>query len=703
VQTNLNEDDPASYDQAFWTSYWRRTRAQGVVVNAGGIVAYYPTRFAWHHRADRLGSRDLLGEIRAAAREEQLTFVARMDSTRTYEEVYAAHPDWFARTRDGKPFRSGRLYTVCINGPWLTDCVPSILREIAERYRPDGFADNSWSGFGQDRICYCDNCDQRFRDTAALSLPDRVNWDDRPYREWVAWSYARRIELWDAHNRVTHEAGGPDCDWVGMVQGDPARMCADFRSPSRILSRARIVMLDWQARGVHDAPYANAIAGKFIRSVVAPETLVPESTPLYLGPSSPIFRHAAKPEAEVRLWAAEGWAAGIQPWFHHLGATQRDNRQFRAAEPLGQWHAAHDDVLVNREPVAAVGVAWSERNVDWYGRGEAAVRVMNPFHGAIDALVAHRIPWIVVDLDRLADRAPSIRTLVLPDIAAMSTAHCEAVRQFVVRGGGVVATGETSARDEWGDSRRDLALADVLGAHGDGESRGDYAGQTSAWSSSEGHTYLEPRVDRGVPDAFSQSILDGFEDTSVLPFGGRLTVVQPASDAHVPLWWVPPYPASPPEDVRRGPGELLPALLLRAPAGAGRVAYFPADVDRSFHRDRLPDHGRLLVNAVRWVTAAPMPVDVRGAGLLDVHLYRQDARLVLHIVNLTNPAAWRAPATELYPVGPLEIQLRPPAGMHVRAARCLVESSQRLAVSGTIDEMRFVVDRVLDHEVVVVE
>ena len=83
VQTNLNEDDPASYDQTFWTGYWRRTRAQGVIVNAGGIVAYYPTRFDWHHRADRLGSRDLLGEIRAAARDEQLTFVARMDSTRT--------------------------------------------------------------------------------------------------------------------------------------------------------------------------------------------------------------------------------------------------------------------------------------------------------------------------------------------------------------------------------------------------------------------------------------------------------------------------------------------------------------------------------------------------------------------------------------------------------------------------------------------
>jgi hypothetical protein len=702
VQTNLNEDDPASYDQAFWTAYWHRTHAQGVIVNAGGIVAYYPTRFEWHHRADRLGSRDLLGEIAAAARAEQLTFVARMDSTRTYEEVFKAHPDWFARMRDGAPFRAGRLYTVCVNGPWLTECVPAMLREIAERYRPDGFTDNSWSGLGQDSICYCAHCDRRFRDTSGLSLPERVDWNDRPYREWIAWNYERRVEIWEAHNRVTHEAGGPDCDWAGMVQGDPARMCAEFRSPSRLLSRARIVMLDWQARAPNEAPYVNAVAGHFIRSVVGPATLAPESTPLYQGPSSPIFRHAAKPEPEARLWAIEGWAGGIQPWFHHLGASQWDQRQFRAAGPLGQWHAAHQDVLVDREPLAAVAVAWSERNIDWYGRGESAERVRRPFHGVVDALVAHRIPWIAVDLDRLEDALAPTCTLVLPDVAAMSSAQCEAVRRFVARGGGLVATGETSRRDEWGDPLADFALADVLGAHAVGEARGAYAGQVSAWSSPDGHTYLERRG-ADAATARGDEIFAGLEDTSVFPFGGRLTVVKAADDARVALWSVPPYPASPPEDVRRGAGESAPALLLRAPAGSGRVAFVPADLDRCFNRDRLPDHGRLLANILRWATTAPIPVEVAGPGLLDVHLYRQDRRLVLHIVNLTNPATWRAPVTEVYPVGPLEVQVRVPSGVHARAARCLVDVTQRPVLSRTADDLRFVIGSVLDHEVIVIE
>ena len=76
AQTNLVECDPARYDTEWWREHWRKTRIQGVIVNAGGIVAYYPSRFPLHHRAEKLGERDLYGEIVAAAREEGLA-VAR--------------------------------------------------------------------------------------------------------------------------------------------------------------------------------------------------------------------------------------------------------------------------------------------------------------------------------------------------------------------------------------------------------------------------------------------------------------------------------------------------------------------------------------------------------------------------------------------------------------------------------------------------
>ena len=56
-QTNITEIDPAGYDIGWWRQHWKRTRVQGVILNAGGIVAYYPSRFEWHHRALALGAR----------------------------------------------------------------------------------------------------------------------------------------------------------------------------------------------------------------------------------------------------------------------------------------------------------------------------------------------------------------------------------------------------------------------------------------------------------------------------------------------------------------------------------------------------------------------------------------------------------------------------------------------------------------------
>src|SRR5262249_16725070 len=60
-QTNITERDPVRYDIPWWREFWKRTEIQGVVINAGGIVAYYPSQIPFHQRAEFLGDRDLYG------------------------------------------------------------------------------------------------------------------------------------------------------------------------------------------------------------------------------------------------------------------------------------------------------------------------------------------------------------------------------------------------------------------------------------------------------------------------------------------------------------------------------------------------------------------------------------------------------------------------------------------------------------------
>src|ERR671939_141405 len=94
-QTNLTEIDPVRYDLEWWRLHWRRTRVQGVIVNAGGIVAYYPSQLP-QHGAEFLGERAVYGEIGRAPREEGRAVLARRDCTHSPAPPYLEHPDWFA-------------------------------------------------------------------------------------------------------------------------------------------------------------------------------------------------------------------------------------------------------------------------------------------------------------------------------------------------------------------------------------------------------------------------------------------------------------------------------------------------------------------------------------------------------------------------------------------------------------------------------
>ena len=131
-QTNITEKDPIIYDISWWRNHWKNTHTQGVIINAGGIVAYYPTKIPLHYKAQYLQGRDLFGDLCRAAHEDGLVVFARMDSNRAHEEFYKAHPDWFAIDAEGKPYRAADLYITCVNSPYYNEHIPAILTEISE-------------------------------------------------------------------------------------------------------------------------------------------------------------------------------------------------------------------------------------------------------------------------------------------------------------------------------------------------------------------------------------------------------------------------------------------------------------------------------------------------------------------------------------------------------------------------------------------
>lgn len=648
-QTNITERDPVRYDIPWWRSYWKRTAVQGVIVNAGGIVAYYPSQFPLHHRAEFLNGRDLYGELARAAHEDGLAVLARMDCNQTAEDFYKAHPDWFARDASGQPYRAADKYITCVNSPYYDEYIPGILREIIQRSHPEGFGDNSWSGLGRDSICHCDNCARKFRASSGKPLPARKDWNDATYRQWIQWNYARRLEIWDLFNKTTKEAGGDHCLYVGMNSGSITGQSRSFRDMQEICRRAEFLLLDHQARADESGFQQNGDAGKLVHGLLGWDKVAPESMAQYQA-GRPTFRVSAKPAPEARLWMYEGIAGGISPWWHFIGAYEEDRRGYATPEPVLRWHKEHEEYLYNRQPVASIGVVWSQRNTDYYGRDDAAEMVDAPYRGVTQALLRARIPYLPVNAGHIEREAGGLSALVLPNVGALSEAQCAAIRRFVEAGGGLVASGASSLYDEWGDPRADFALAGLFGVHAPGP---DYGRKAATRNSLHTYLRLSPELRARIPGPEAgdepavagerHAVLAGFEETDILPFGGALERLRTDPGVTIPLTYVPPFPVYPPETAwMRQPKTDIAGLVLNTP-GKARVAYLAADLDRRYGRDNLPDHGNLLANLFRWAAGNRIPLEVRGAGLIDCHLYRQPGRLILHLVNLSNEGTWRLP------------------------------------------------------------
>ncbi len=709
-QTNITERDPTRYDIGWWRDYWKRTAIQGVIINAGGIVAYYPSKFPLQHRAQFLNGRDLYGELVQAARQDGLAVIARMDSNRTSEDFFQAHPDWFARQQSGQPYRADDKFVTCVNSDYYQRYLPDVLTEIIERSHPDGFADNSWSGLPRANICYCENCSRKFQDLHGKPLPRRKDWDDQTYRLWNEWNYQRRIEIWDLNNRATKAAGGPNCIWMGMNSGSITAEANSFRDLRKICQRSEMLLLDHQSRTESTGFQQNGDAGKLVHGMMGWDKVLPESMALYQAPSFPgevSFRLSSKPPLEARMWMLAGIAGGIQPWWHHVGAYHEDRRMYNTAQPVFQWHKANERYLMNRTPVAAVGVVWSQRNTDYFGRDAARELVDLPYFGFIQALIRARIPYLPVHADDVLKDPGKFAVLILPNVGALSNEQCDLIRKHVDGGGSLIATGASSLFDEWGNAREDFALAEVFGVHA---SKG--MAQRKPVRESV-HTYLRltpelrskvwgPKAgDEPSPSGERHPVLRGFEETDILPFGGELETLRCEGGVTVPLTFIPSFPGFPPEvSWMREPNTNTPGLVLNQ-KGTARIAYLPAEIDSRYGRDHLPDHAHLLANIVRWATEGHSVLEVQGPGLLDCHLYAQGDCLILHLLNLSNEAAWKAPIEELIPVGPVHVSVKLPGGVRGHSAHSLV-SAGKLASTVAQGWAQFNLRSITDHEVIVV-
>lgn len=676
AQLAFVERDPGHYDPDFWLNYFKRIHADGALLSAGGIVAFYPTKIPLHHRSDFMGNSDTLGYLVEGCKKQGMKIMLRTDPHAARQDVYDAHPNWIAVTVDGKKRRhwaNPDLWVTCALGPYNFEFMTQVNQEIMEKFQPEGIFSNRWHGHD---ICYCEHCTRNFKTASGLELPRAAYKLDPTYRKWADWRMKRLREVWSVWD-------------AGIRKQKPTARFIPNGFPDKVMTgkEADLFFADQQARRGLMAPWSNGKGAKELRSTLGLKPLIGIFS---VGIEEEFrWKDSVQSDAEIRIWVAEGTANGMRPCFVKFGGDIYDKRWMEAVAKLYEGYYKNEKYLRNTAPMARVGVVYSEQTDRNYGGKPWQQKSSDHLDGMYHALVESRVPFDMVN-DRLLgpDDLKRFKLLILPNIAALSDTQCKQIQAFVDHGGSIVSTFETSLYDEEGKQRPDFGLAGLFGVSYDQKVEGPMR-----------NSYLQLRND--AKDSQTNLILKGLDNTPRIINTIYKVTVKPTTTFPSPITLIPTYPDLPMEDVYPRVAETDTRELYLRQVGKGRVAYIPGDLDRSFWQMMGTDHGQLLSNVVNWALDEEPIVTVTGPGVIDVTVWRQAASMTVHLVNLTNPMMMKGPFRELIPVD-AQVRVKVPNGAKVTGVKLLM-SGQTLKFDNKGGGLTVAVPRILDHEIVALD
>ncbi len=579
-----------------------------------GEYAYYNSRL--QPKCPGLGERDVLRETVAEARQYNLPVIAYC-VLQYCGDTLRQHPDWRMRGPDGKP-----IDRVCYRSGYL-DFMKQMLDEMLA-YGIAGFhLDMVDQGFGLPYGCWCDTCQKQFQTQYGRPMPPGVTWD-ADWDRMLEFRYQSSAQF-ERALRDHVQSVNPQATVDFNYHGNPP--------------------FSWE---VGQRPVQHATNGNFVTG----ETGVWGFSALGVGLNAEFYR-AATPGLPVQVAIQRGvrmyhdqttrplndirWEL-LTLLAHGAFVTMVDKTAYDgwldpvAYERIG---LAFHEARAKREhfghtPVQEVGLYFSSRTRDWYGR-ETPAKYFQSFQGAHKALVYEHITWgVLLDENVTLERLKNFSIVMLPNVAILSTNEIALFRRYVEEGGNLLLTGFTGLYDEMGQPRKESAVADLIGATLTGrlESLDNHiqfpADTNGDWSVFHRRIHTEwPFLVKG-PAA-------QYQPTTATPVGELLKphrTVRQRQGREGTDW---PMSA----DVPVGPAILINGV------GQGKVLTFAASPDFATASEHYIVEDRLLLhNAVRYLDAKPF-VEITAPANVEVVVSHDAASrsLRVHLLGYNSPPA----------------------------------------------------------------
>ena len=395
--------------------------ANTVIINAGGIMAFYPTKLPFHYTNPYMKP-NTLGDVVKKCHEKNIKVIVRFDFSRVHESIYKQHPDWCYISPKGERIINTDMYTVTINGPYEQQHAFSIIDEVLTLFPVDGIFlnmpgyqtrnpyENKYHGIDQN-----DYDKAAFKKFSGKTLPVTEDKDDPVYKEYLEFK-KQSVENWSrrlyelVHKRsdqiaictysdkyvdiIRHEAQTNSLPYWPYTSSDNVNNAGNSY-PSHIISNASIQQISFQSR----------------YNAIEPE------------------------ETAIRLYENIANGSGLDMSMMGDMRGYEDERNFSTIKRVYTFHKNNEKYYGDYLSVSTIAViapgAWPSGNS------------MQEYRGIQLMLKESHVQYDIIEDGQIENLAPQLakyKLIILPDITYLSAKAINVLQQLARNGAYLLAT-----------------------------------------------------------------------------------------------------------------------------------------------------------------------------------------------------------------------------------------------------------------------
>ena len=601
IQTNLPDYEAATLNPDSLLADLLYYGALTLLINAGGIMAFYPTQLDFQYTNPYMKP-TMLGDVITKCHQHAIKVIVRFDFSRVHENIFKAHPGWCYISPKGERIINRDMYGVSISAPYVQEKAFAVISEVTDKFAIDGIflnmpgyqVNNPYEGkyHGIDQNAYDKKSFAAW--SGGLPLPVEENKADTLFQKYLVFKKLT-VEDW---SRRLHE----------MVKAKNKNVAICTYSDKYV----DIIRHESQASPLPYWPYgASDNVNNAIHSF--PDHIISNASIQQISFQSR-FNAIEPAETAIRLYENIANGSGLDMSMMGDMRGYEDERNFPVFRKIYNFHKNNEAYFGNYESVAKIAIIAP-------GSWPAGLP-MQEYRGLQLMLKEAHIPFDVIEdaqIGNLADNMKKYKLLLLPDITYLDKASVVVLKQLLNKGVHLLATNTTMFDDP-------ALLAELFGAKIINKEN-DGAGN-----------YLVPDNKKIFTHFGKQSMIYWKYNLGLYDFSGAGTVLLPILAKGRP---------GPPEIIGGHDRTGYYALGIKN-HGAGKALLLPANIGRLYYQQGYEEHKNILLDIIKYVfpecdqllqTNMPARVEtiVQAYSLntpANIHTKGKDG-LIVHLVNLT--------------------------------------------------------------------